>query len=187
VVTGEESAVREVLRRYRDHYRARDLARLDAAMRLFVPGDEPEMVGTEAVVRGDPDWAVGREAVRALTAWDWSYWPDVELDLDAARIIVCGEVAWATLPGTLTQSETGRAGARRFARETILPRLRDTLDDETRTVEERLAETSVVASLRVRELVMPDGHRRALTFTAVLVRRSSAWLLHTTHWALAAE
>jgi hypothetical protein len=96
-----EAPVRAVLARYQELYRARDQARLDEVMELFVADEEPEMVGTEAVRRGDPDWALGRDAVRALTEWDWRSWYDVTFDLEAARVTTRGEVAWVTMPAQL--------------------------------------------------------------------------------------
>ena len=48
----DTAAIRTLLQVYRDLYRARDVARLDEAMPLFVPDGEAEMVGPEAVRRG---------------------------------------------------------------------------------------------------------------------------------------
>lgn len=186
-MTEDLAAIRSLLRRYQELYRARDIGRLDEALSLFATDDEPEMVGTEARTRGDPDWAVGPDAVRTLTEWDWISWYEVEFDLAAARITVQGDTAWATTPGALVQSERAREGTRRFVRETTLQRLRALLDDEERTLDERLDDAARLADLRARELRAPLGHRRALTFAAVLVRRRGAWLFHTTHWAIAAE
>jgi hypothetical protein len=186
-VSNEADAVRAVLTRLDDLYRARDLERLDEAMDLFVPGDEPEMVGTEAAVRGDPDWAVGRDAVRTITEWDWRYWWEVELDVPAARITVAGDCAWATLPGALVQSERGREGTRSSVRQTSLAQIGEMLVDEGRSLGRRLTDVSRISGARARELEAPLGYRRPITLTATLVRREQVWLFHTTHWAIAAE
>lgn len=183
----DSAAVLAVLRHYQELYAARDMARLDEALSLFATDDEPEFVGTEAAQRGDPDWAVGRDAFRTLTEWDWRSWYEVEFDLSAARITVQGDTAWVTMPGALAQSDRAREGLRRFARETTLGQLRTLLDDEERPLDQLLDDVAHLAGLRARELRAPLGHRRALTFTAVLVRRHGAWLFHTTHWAIAAE
>jgi hypothetical protein len=179
--------VRAVLERYRLLYVARDCSRLDEAMELFAPGDEPEMIGTEAVWRGDPDWAVGGADIRTLTEWDWRWWWDVELDAAAARVSESGDVAWASVPGALVQSDRAREGTCEFARETTIPRLREALAAADGSLEERLDAVAQLAGARARELRAPLGHRRALTFSAVLVRRAGRWLLHTTHWSIAAE
>lgn len=183
----DSDAVRAVLVRYQELYVARDLARIDEAMDLFVPGHEPEMVGTEAVAREDADWAVGRDAVRAITEWDWRYWWEVELDVARARVTVCGDAAWATLAGALVQSKRGREGTRAFIDQTSLEQLRAALADESGPLEQRLDAVARVADARARELRAPPGSRRAITLSVVLVRRGGAWLLHTTHWAVAAE
>lgn len=188
--------VRRVLRRYRALYAARDVACLDEVMALFVPGDEPEMVGTEAVTRGDADWAVGAEAVRALTEWDWRWWWDVDLDVHAARITVSGDVAWASIPGGLLASDAAIRGVEEFAATATVPRLRGLLDPAGDaspdaaggdSLERRLDEVARFAGARARELRASPGERRGMTLTAVLVRRHGRWLLHTTHWAIATE
>ena len=185
--TVDSDAIRDLLDTYAGLYRARDVERLDEMMGLFVADREPEMVGTEATERGGPDWALGRDAVRALTEWDWLFWLEVDLDTAGARITVEGVVAWVTMAGALVQSERGRAGTRAFVRQTSLEWLRQTLADEGQTLEERLVAVSHVAGARARELQAPLGHRRALALSAVLVRGSDGWLFHTTHWALAAD
>lgn len=156
-MTDEVDEVRAVLARLNELYRARDLTRLDEAMGLFVPGDAPEMVGTEAVKRGDPDWAVGQDAVRAITGWDWRYWWEVELDVPGARITVGDDCAWTTLAGALVQSERGRDGTRAFIRQTSLTQIREMLKDEGRTLEDRLADVSRVGGARAHELLAPLG------------------------------
>ena len=186
-MTTDADAVRAVLTRFQELYRARDVERLGEALDLFVPGDEAEMVGTEAAVRGDPDWAVGSDSVRAITEWDWRFWWEVELDVAGSRVTVEGDVAWVTMAGALVQSKRGYAGSCAFVRQTTLPQLRVALADEDRTLEQRLADIAHVAGARLRELSMPPGHRRALSFSAVLVRHGDSWLFHTTHWAIAAE
>ena len=186
-MTTDAAAVRAVLDHYAKLYRARDVARLDEAIELFVPGGEPEMLGTEATERGDSDWAIGRGAVRAITEWDWRYWFDVVLDVKEARITIAGDVAWASLPGALVQSERSREGTRCFVRQTTLTQILDLVADSEQPLEGRLTDIAYVAGSRARELQAPAGHRRALTLTAVLVRRDEAWRFHTTHWSLAAE
>lgn len=192
----QDKAVRSVLEEYRALYAARDVSRLDELMALFAPGDEPEMVGTEATTRGDADWALGAEAVRALTQWDWHWWWDVDLDVAAARISVSGDVAWASVPGGLLASESALRGVEELALATTVPRLRDLLEGVSGgspaaaggdSLERRLDEVSRLAAARARELRAPSGERRGMTLTAVLVRRDDRWLLHTTHWAIAAE
>lgn len=188
--------IRRVLEQYRDLYATRDLSRLDEVMTLFAPGDEPEMVGTEAITRGDADWAVGADAVRALTEWDWRWWWDVELDVDAARISVSVDVAWASVPGSLLASEAALRGVEESALTATVPRLRGLLEEASGgapaaadggPLERRLDDVARLAAARARELRAPSGERRGMTLTVVLVRRDDRWLLHTTHWAIAAE
>jgi len=179
--------VRAALAGLQDAYRRRDLAALDDYLETYVPGDEAEMLGTEAAHPADFDWGRGRAGVRAITEWDWRYWYEVELDVAGARVTVRGDVAWVTAAGVLVQSERSRAGLRCWVEETALGGVRAALADESRPLEQRLADGASGAAARLREIEAPAGHRRPFTFSAVLVRDDARWRFHTTHWSLAAE
>ena len=79
-------------------------------------------------------------------------------------------------------------GVEETAIASTLPRLRDLLAEGGRgSLGRRLDEVSRLAAARARELRAPLGARTSMTLTVVLVRRGERWLLHTTHWAIAAE
>lgn len=179
--------VRQVLRRFQEGYARRDPATLDAFMDLFVVAEEPELVGTEAVVPGDADWGVDRAGVRAVIEWDWRFWWNVRLDVDAARIRLRGDVAWLSAPGLLLQCEQARLGLRREVDLRTTGELEQVLRDADRPAEARLADVALRSLARVRDYHLPPGAGRPFTFTAVLVRADGSWRFHTIQFSIAAE
>lgn len=184
---GDAADVRSALESFQDGYTRRDVTALDRFMELFVTDDAPELVGTEAVEPGDLDWGVDHSGVRAVIEWDWRFWWDVRLDVQAARIHVHDDVAWLSAPGKLEQCERARAGTRAFVEQTLTSELHETLDDRRRAPEDRLAELAVRSLARVRDYHLPEGTGRPFTFTAVLVRDAGGWRFQTIHFSVAAE
>lgn len=180
-------AVRAVLRRFQDGYTRRDVGALDEFMDLFVTGDEPELVGTEAVNPGDADWGIDRAGVRAVIEWDWRYWWHVRLDVDAARIRTRGDLAWLSAPGLLLQCEQARRGLRREVDAMTMAQLDEALHDSDRPAEARLADVALRSLARVRDYHLPPGEGRRFTFTAVLVLADAGWRFHTIQFSIAAE
>jgi len=68
------SDVRTVLQKFQDGYAARDLARLDEFMQLFVQDDSIEMIGIGAAKRAANEWFEGLARVREIIESDWRYW-----------------------------------------------------------------------------------------------------------------
>ncbi len=92
---GDSAAeVRKVLQRFQDGYTARDLATLDEFMDLFVSGNEVELIGIGASTRGGNEWFQGSEKIREIIESDWTYWGDVRLDVEGARVSALGDAAW---------------------------------------------------------------------------------------------
>lgn len=98
-------SVRGVLQRFQDGYTARDLSKLDEFMQLFVQSDEIEMIGVGASKRGGPEWFQGLASVREIVEGDWTYWGDVRLNLEGAKITVLGSVAWLSTDGVLISNQ----------------------------------------------------------------------------------
>ena len=88
--------VREALQQFQDGYTARNLARVDAFMKLFVDSPEIEMIGVGASERNGFEWFEGTDAVRGIIEGDWKYWGDVALDVAGARIQVRDRTACPT-------------------------------------------------------------------------------------------
>ena len=72
-------------------------------MGLFAPDAQVEVIGTDAVLPGQGEWCISRQAARELIAWDWNYWGDLVIDVPGASINVHGETAWTAAKGTVTQ------------------------------------------------------------------------------------
>jgi len=90
----QESDVRMALQYFQNGYLARDVARLDDFMQLFVPADSIEMIGIGAARRAANEWFEGPARIREIVENDWLYWGDVRRDGAGAKITVHGDVAW---------------------------------------------------------------------------------------------
>lgn len=171
--------VRVVLQRFQDGYTARDLSRLDDFMELFAAGDDTELIGVGASVRGGNEWFEGSGPIREIVQSDWEYWGDVCIDVDAAKITVHGDVAWLSTSGELVQTQT-------FDKAMVfyVNQMKDLLMAESGTLDDRMMEATHFGLRRLRERHKGEGHRWPFVFTAVLVRAQGRWRFHTIHWSM---
>ena len=174
-----DQEVRQVLKRFQDGYAARDLSKLDEFMELFAPGDDIELIGIGASVRGGNEWFQGPQAVREIVESDWTYWGDVNLDVDGAQITVRDDVAWLSTSGTLAQTDTFDKALPFY-----LEQMKELLEDESVVPDARLMEATHFGLRRLRERRKGIGYRWPFVLTAVLVRTASGWRFHTIHWSM---
>jgi hypothetical protein len=148
-------------------------------MELIVPGDEAELIGIGAAKRGGTEWFQGAEQIREIIESDWTYWGDVCLDVEGARITTDGDTAWLSTSGDLTQTQT-------FDQALVfyLEQMRSLLEDESVDLDDRLVEATHYGMRRLRERHKGLGHSWPFVFTAVLVRRDGSWRFHTVHWSM---
>jgi hypothetical protein len=172
--------VRDALRRFQAGYTARDLSQLDEFMRLFVPRDDIELIGVGASKRGGSEWFEGLDPIREIIESDWTYWGDVSLDVDGARITLRSDVAWLSTTGTLTQTQ-----AFDLALPQYLDQMSGLLADQNLSSDERLLEATHFGLRRLRERLKGEGQQWPFTFTAILLRSSTGeWQFHTIHWSM---
>lgn len=170
---------REALQRFQEGYIARDLSRLDEFMHLFVPEGDPELIGIGASEPGGNEWFVGHEAIREIIESDWTYWGDVWIDVEGARISARGDVAWLSTVGKVTQT-----GALDEALPFYLQQMKDLLQKEEMGPDGRLMEATHYGIRRLRERHKGKGHAWPFVLTAVLVQSEGRWRFHTLHWAM---
>lgn len=84
--TEVESAVREILDRFATAYAAKDV---EAVMRLFVPGDDVQLVGT-----GADEIRLGRDAVRHQVERDFAQSDRLSLTYEQTHVGGAGDLAW---------------------------------------------------------------------------------------------
>lgn len=171
--------VRRVLQAFQDGYTARDLEALDDFMELFTQESEPELIGIGAAQRGGSEWFQGRAQIREIVESDWTYWGDVRIEVDDARISVRGEVAWLTTSGELVQTQTFDEALGQYVRQMV-----DLLEDSDVDIDARLMEATHFGMRRLRERYKGVGHSWDFVFSAVLVREAGAWRFHTIHWSM---
>lgn len=166
-------SVRGVLQKFQDGYLARDLSALESFRALFVPDVHLEVIGTGAIQPGDFEWCLGPEAALTLVKNDWQGWGDLRLDLPSVRIHILGDVAWLAVTGTVTEQL-----ARDAAYQGYLDSLAAVLADSQTSPRSRLFEILRGAANTAFEAERGDQYVWPIRFTAVLVRRESAWLFH---------
>jgi hypothetical protein len=108
--TSPNDDILAILRRFQAGYDARNPAQIDDFMRLFVEDDTLEVIGTSASGTYRQEWCLGVQAARGLFIGDWQHWGDLRLDLDAARLQSYGDVAWVSVPATVSQTLQARQG-----------------------------------------------------------------------------
>ena len=171
--------VRDALQRFLEGYTSRDLSRLDEFMQLFARDDDAELIGIGASVRGGNEWFEGREAIREIIESDWTYWGDVWIDVEGARISVLGDVAWLSTTGTLTQTDTFDQALPFY-----LQQMKELLEKEEWDADEQLVEATHFGMRRLRERLKGKGHGWPFVLTAVLVQAEDRWQFHTIHWSM---
>lgn len=172
----EVARVRLALERFQHGYTQRDTSALARFMELFASADL-EVIGTNAVFPGEGEWCLGTEAVRDLVRDDWESWGDLELDVEEARIAVHGQVAWASVWGTVSSEETPA--------QTVtdsLERVRWVLDQDVPD-EDKMLGIAREASDTLMALQQGTTYIWPLRVTAVLVRRGERWLFQQVHFS----
>lgn len=173
------SNVRSALQKFQDGYIARDVTKLDDFMQLFVQDEGIEMIGIGASKRAENEWFEGLERIRYIVEGDWTYWGDVKLDVDGAKITVQGDAAWLSTTGTVTQTETFDK-----AIQLHLDDMKAILDKDELSADEKLIEATHYGMRRLRERSKGIGYSWPFTFTAVLTKDGQNWKFHTIHWAM---
>jgi hypothetical protein len=173
------SQVRQVLQSFQDGNVERDLSRLDEFVALFAPDEGIELIGIGASVRGGNEWFEGAEQIREIIESDWTYWGDVRIDVDGARINVRGKVAWLSTSGTL--ANTGEADK---ALPFYLEQMKGFLEDEDLSPQARLMDATHFGMRRLWERHKGLGHLWPFVFTAVLVETEEGWRFHQVQFAM---
>ena len=171
--------VRDVLQRFQDGYTTRDLSKLDEFMGLFFPSDDVELIGIGASTRGGYEWFQGLKQIREIIESDWTYWGDVVIDVEGAKITVQGDVAWLSTSGSLAQTASLDKALPFY-----LKQMKELLEDESAAPETRLMEATHFGLRRLREKHKGEGYRWPFVLTAVLVHTEGDWRFHQVQFAM---
>jgi hypothetical protein len=178
----EIETVRAALQRFQDGYTARDVARLDEFMQLFVQSDEVEMIGVGASKRGGPEWFQGLAAIREIMESDWTYWGDVRINLEDAKITIHGPAAWLSTDGVLVSNQEYDKALPFYVNT-----MKELLEKDGLSLDARVAEVTQFGVNRMRDRIYGIGYPWPFTFTAVLVQADAGWRFHTIHWSFPAS
>lgn len=173
--------IRQVLQSFQDAYTLRDISQIDEFLKLFVPGNEAELIGIGASARNQNEWFQGAERIREIIKSDWQYWGDVRLDVGEAKISVNGETAWLSTVGTLLQTAHIQSDE---VTGFTLRQMKEILNDEKLSPGVKLIEAAHFGVRRWREKEKPAGYPWPFVFTAVLVKQENQWRFHTIHWSM---
>lgn len=173
------SEVRSILQKFQDGYTARDVAKLDEFMQLFVQDESIEMIGVGASKRAANEWFEGPARIREIVENDWLYWGDVKLDVTGARITVQGEAAWLSATGTVTQTQVFDTTI-----EFHINDMKAIFDRPDLTADQKLMEATHYGIRRMYERSKGPGHSWPFTFTAVFMKIGDEWCFHTIHWSM---
>jgi len=169
----------KTLQEFQNGYISRDMEALDQFLDLFVQSDEIELIGIGASVRGGNEWFQGREKVREIIESDWTYWGDVIIDIESAKVSLHGETAWLTTSGMLVQTETFDEALKFY-----LEGMKELLEDEKDDLDTRLMEATHYGMRRLRERAKGTGHPWPFVISAVLIKIEDRWRFHTIHWSM---
>lgn len=178
----EIESVRSAFQRFQDGYTARDPARLDEFMQLFVQSDEIELIGVGASKRGGPEWFQGLAAIREIIEGDWTYWGDVRFNLEGAKITVLGTAAWLSADGVLISNQEYDKALPFYVNT-----MKELLDKDSLSLDARVAEVAQFGVNRMRDRIYGVGYPWPFTFTAVLIQINEGWRFHTIHWSFPAS
>ena len=174
-----KSAVRDLLRRFQDGYTSRDVSMLDDFMNLFVNSDDIELIGIGASTRGANEWFEGVQPIREIIESDWTYWGDVDIDVDGAKISANNGTAWLSTSGTLTQTQAFDKALPFYVKQ-----MSELLEDEDKDQDTRLVEATHFGMRRVRERHLGLGHSWVFVLTAVAIEVDGGWRFHSIHWSM---
>lgn len=180
-MTDPATEIQTTLQRFQDGYIARDVTKLDEFMDLFIPGGEAELIGIGASARNENEWFQGTERIREIIESDWTYWGDVTLDVEGARITVKGDAAWLSTTGSILQTDHIHSDD---VTSFTLKQMKEMLDDETLNQKDRLIEAAHFGVRRWREREKPAGYPWPFVLTAMLVKHEDKWRFHTIHWSM---
>lgn len=174
-------AVRQTLHQFQDGYTRRNPENIAEFLRLFVPEDSLEVIGTGALDPGEDEWCLGVESTRELILNDWEGWGDLALDVAGARIFVLGDVAWlattATVSMTIDSAET--------CRDTLAYIRERGAEEDGLSPRAELLEILRAAANTLNEAEQGSQYVWPLRFTAVLVRREGRFLFHQMQFSFA--
>lgn len=159
-------------------YKDRNVSSIDSFMNLFSDNDDIQMIGVGATKPGEYEWFTGKDEIREIILSDWQFWGAVHFDVENIRISERNETAWFSLCAELEQL-TLNEDAWGF----YLARMKELLDDKSKSSHDRMFEAAHFGIRRVREKNLGVGHRFKMVITGVLVNEGS-WKFHTLHWSM---
>ena len=156
----------DLIRRFQEGYRERDIGKLEEFMNCFT--DTAEVIGTNGSFPGEDEWHLDKDGARELVRGDWEEWGDLRIRLDAVRIREKDGVGWISMPGTVTK----RIGEENY--EAYLEYAKDHIAREDIPAKQRLHNILRGGTNTIFELSRGNKFIWPVRITAVAVREDGA-------------
>lgn len=170
--------VKQTLQALYDGYQERPLDQIDDFMDLFMKSDDLEMIGIGATEPGQYEWFKGYDAVKEIIISDWTYWGNVNFEVEKAHIVEQGNMAWFTTYGALTQN-TDNSASMPFFKEQMSKLLEG--DDENAS--DQIFEAVHFGIRRLLEKNRGVGASYKLVITGCLIKEER-WRFSMLHWSM---
>lgn len=181
MATNEVKEIRNLLKKFQDGYRKRDLSLLDDFMLLFVEDEELEVIGTDAIEPGEGEWCLGWNSVYGLVAGDWQGWGNLTIDIPRARIHVWGDVGWLATTGLVTKIIPTEEGYQDF-----LNNVEELVDSIAFSQQQKALRIAALSNDLLLGLPLGERFVWPLRFTAVVVKEDGEWLFHQMQFSFGA-
>lgn len=164
--------IHAVLELFQQGYTRRDPDEIENVIRLFAADEDLEVIGTNASGVERAEWCIGPAMVRELLLGDWEGWGDVRLALPDARISHLGNVAWLSVPGTVTMDFNAEQAYADY-----LEYIGKLIVEEGRALD-KLLRIQLGAASTLYELGRGEHFVWPFVLTAVLVKQDEGWRFH---------
>ena len=171
-------AILDTFKTFEDGYMQKDLKQIDKFMNLFSDDDDAQMIGIGATVPGEYEWFTGKSEITKIIISDWTYWGNVNFDINKIRLTQKGDTAWFSLCAQLEQVKQQEDTMTFFA-----DKMKELLEDNNISAHDRIFEAAHYGIRRVREENLGAGHMWKMVITGVLVKEKT-WRFHTLHWSM---
>ncbi len=169
--------IKEVLRRFQEGYTNRNTQIAEAFVdELYITEDSTYLLGT-----GTGELFLGRDKIVELIRDDWSYWGDVNLNVDDFNLSMKEDLAWIAVQGTVKYSFEDTPA--RY--DSYLNFIRQRLEDQEVSAEQKLTFLNWALMLTYHQ--REDKRREyywPLCLTGVLKRIGDEWRFVQQHFSI---
>jgi len=178
IYNSDEIAVLDVIEKFRDGYRKKDLDYIDQWVEALF-AEDAFILGTDAPWPDTWEWQGGHKAAKEMFARDWRRWGDVKIFDDEIFINVDGNAAWVVAFATVTRSGNDDNKSRQRS----LARIAEYSKEESWTSRRVLYEIIADASNVLAQYERGDDFITPMRTEFGLIKLDGKWLLKMIHFS----